>query len=72
MEEQADKGADIDKAGQAEIEGRTGQDKSGKGSPEMPAAGPHARPSLTNPDATPGTGSLPSTSAGDEADPGTG
>jgi hypothetical protein len=26
---------------------------------KMPAAGPHARPELTNPDATPGTGSLP-------------
>jgi hypothetical protein len=25
----------------------------------MPAAGPHARPSLMNPDATPGTGALP-------------
>lgn len=26
---------------------------------KMPAAGPHARADLTNPDATPGTGSLP-------------
>ena len=25
----------------------------------MPAAGPHDKPHLTNPDATPGTGSLP-------------
>jgi hypothetical protein len=25
----------------------------------VPAAGPHAKPSLTNPDATPGTGVLP-------------
>lgn len=25
----------------------------------QPAAGPHAKPSLTNPDATPGTGALP-------------
>ncbi len=27
--------------------------------PSAPAAGPHAEPSLTNPDATPGTGALP-------------
>ena len=26
---------------------------------KMPAAGPHDEPHLTNPDATPGTGSLP-------------
>jgi hypothetical protein len=26
---------------------------------DMPPAGPHAQPSLTNPDATPGTGMLP-------------
>ena len=26
---------------------------------KMPAAGPHDKPHLTNPDATPGTGSLP-------------
>ncbi|WP_201834692.1 hypothetical protein [Microvirga zambiensis] len=28
-------------------------------SDKMPAAGPHDKPHLTNPDATPGTGSLP-------------
>ncbi len=32
-----------------------------------PAAGPHADPSLTNPDATPGTGALPP--VGPAADP---
>jgi hypothetical protein len=26
---------------------------------ELPSAGPHADPSLTNPDATPGAGTLP-------------
>ena len=26
---------------------------------KIPAAGPHAKPELTNPDATPGTGMLP-------------
>jgi hypothetical protein len=28
-------------------------------SPERPAAGPHAKPELTNPEATPGAGLLP-------------
>ena len=28
-------------------------------SPERPAAGPHAKPELTNPDSTPGSGMLP-------------
>ncbi len=37
----------------------------------MPAAGPHADPSLVNPDLTPGTGSLPSSKQGGDADPGT-
>lgn len=32
--------------------------KTEKGGPP-PAAGPHAKPSLTNPDATPGAGALP-------------
>jgi hypothetical protein len=27
---------------------------------QLPPAGPHAKPSLTNPDVTPGTGTLPS------------
>ncbi|MCC2650346.1 MAG: hypothetical protein K0Q60_501 [Microvirga sp.] len=30
----------------------------------QPAAGPHSKPSLTNPDSTPGTGALPD--AGDQ------
>ena len=37
----------------------------------QPAAGPHADRSLINPDLTPGTGSLPSTGQGGDADPGT-
>lgn len=31
----------------------------------MPPAGPHAKPELTNPDATPGAGSLPDPDAKD-------
>lgn len=34
-------------------------EKPANGEQPMPAAGPHAKPELTNPDATPGTGSLP-------------
>jgi len=30
-----------------------------KPSPEQPAAGPHAKPELTNPESAPGTGMLP-------------
>ena len=37
-------------------------DKESGGNP--PAAGPHSKPSLTNPDSTPGTGALPD--AGDK------
>ena len=33
---------------------------------DMPAAGPHAKPELTNPDATPGSGMFPA--PGDEDD----
>jgi HAD superfamily hydrolase (TIGR01549 family) len=41
--------------------------------PGMPPAGPHAEPHLTNPDATPGTGSLTKTDHGEvETDPGGG
>lgn len=40
---------------------------------KMPAAGPHARPELTNFDACPGAGALPSEKElGGEADPGAG
>ena len=35
-------------------------------------AGPHAKPSLTNEDATPGAGALPSEPEGGEVDPGAG
>jgi hypothetical protein len=34
-------------------------DPKGKQSTEMPPAGPHARPDLTDNEKTPGTGSLP-------------
>ncbi len=33
---------------------------------DMPPAGPHARPDLMNPDATPGTGALPPVGASDD------
>lgn len=39
----------------------------------LPPAGPHADPSLVNPDATPGAGTLPdATPGGDDADQATG
>ncbi len=31
----------------------------GRASRDLPSAGPHAKPELMNPDATPGAGSLP-------------
>jgi hypothetical protein len=34
----------------------------------LPAAGPHSKPSLTNPDATPGTGALPDVGDRDATD----
>jgi hypothetical protein len=34
----------------------------------QPAAGPHSKPSLTNPDATPGTGALPDAGDRDATD----
>jgi hypothetical protein len=40
--------------------------------PDMPAAGPHAKPELTNPDATPGAGSLPDEKGDGDADAGAG
>ena len=36
------------------------------------AAGPHAKPELTNPDATPGAGALPSATDEGDIDPGAG
>ncbi len=50
-----------DTAAQAAVEGRT-PDQSGavkRPAAEKTPAGPHADPSLLNPDATPGTGALP-------------
>jgi len=41
------------------IRGGEAAEPSGSGGGEVPAAGPHADPSLINPDATPGTGALP-------------
>jgi hypothetical protein len=35
---------------------------------DLPAAGPHAKPELTNELATPGTGSLPEPGANDDVD----
>ncbi len=41
-------------------------DKEPGGNP--PAAGPHSKPSLTNPDSTPGTGALPDAGDRDATD----
>ena len=59
------------------VSGTAGQRQEASGakpaSPAMPPAGPHAEPHLTNPDATPGTGSLTATDHGEvETDPGGG
>ncbi len=51
---------------------REGRDPAPKTSPDLPAAGPHAQPHLTNPDATPGAGSLPDETAKGDADAGAG
>lgn len=71
MDERDRKDADLDRVGQEEIEGRGGAAGPAP-APDGSPAGPHAKPSLTNPDATSGTGSLPSASPGDEADAATG
>ncbi|ALN74521.1 MULTISPECIES: hypothetical protein [unclassified Aureimonas] len=39
---------------------------------KTPSAGPHAKPELTNPDATPGAGSLPDEKETGDADGGAG
>lgn len=39
---------------------------------DMPSAGPHATPQLTNDEATPGAGALPAELPGDDVDPGAG
>ena len=56
-----------DKAAQDAIEGRAGPAASQAPEPSdpPPSPGPHADPALINPDATPGTGALPSP-GGDE------
>lgn len=41
-------------------------------SPATPPSGPHAKPELTNDEATPGAGSLPSNDDGGDADEGAG
>lgn len=48
------------------------KDAGGKGTLDQPAAGPHAEPSLTNQDATPGTGALPEAGDPDATDSTTG
>ncbi|MBQ0820481.1 hypothetical protein HPT29_024690 [Microvirga terrae] len=45
-------------------QGSTEQSPDGK----QPAAGPHSKPSLTNPDSTPGTGALPDVGDHDATD----
>ena len=64
-------GRSLDSQGQAEIEGRTNTAEEAA-SWDAPMAGPHARPELTNPEATAGTGALPSPTPDDEADAATG
>ena len=65
--------ADLDRVGQEQIEGRAGTPAVPGGVPAGASpAGPHETPSLTNPDATAGTGSLPSPTQGDEVDAATG
>lgn len=63
-----------DKAAQDSIEGRTAGRGGDSPEPEAtpPAAGPHANPELINPDATPGTGALPTPGKEGDADPGSG
>lgn len=66
------KSRDSKTAGSGEARERETQAETRSGS-GMPPAGPHAEPHLTNPDATPGTGSLTKTDHGDvETDPGGG
>jgi hypothetical protein len=62
--------ADLDKVGQDEIEGRTAPTH--VSSEALPTPGTHAQSDLTNHDATPGSGALPSAEPHDEADAATG
>ncbi|MFO7298161.1 MAG: hypothetical protein DIU57_006960 [Pseudomonadota bacterium] len=50
---------------------QTQPDRRKTGHPMHPA-GPHARPDLTDPEATPGTGALPDVSVDKDVDPGNG
>ena len=50
---------------------QSGQGKAGPaggGAEDVPAAGPHAEPELTNPEATPGAGTLPEAGDSDGSD----
>lgn len=51
---------------------RGAKDGGGSGKSDLPAAGPHAEPSLTNKNATPGTGALPEAGKPDATDSTTG
>lgn len=63
-----------DKAGRApnEASDTLGQSKGTGPGAGTPPAGPHADPALTNPDATPGAGTLPEPGAEGDADAGAG
>ncbi len=52
------------------LDPQTGQASSSDNKPggQTPAAGPHGKPSLTNPDSTPGTGALPDVGDKDATD----
>ena len=73
MVDQHDAGEHLGQESSGDEPGAPGQDKAdgpGRSSP-IPPAGPHADPSLINPAATHGAGSLPSAEPGAETDPGT-
>jgi hypothetical protein len=44
------------------------KDRGGEAAPDLPAAGPHADPGLTNHEATPGAGTLPEAGDRDATD----
>lgn len=53
-----------------EIEDTEAARKGGRRVPRIHPAGPHARPELTDDEATPGTGALPDVSNDKDIDPG--
>lgn len=59
---------DPKKAGEEQVKSEVPPRKRRRG--RMHPAGPHARPELTDPEATPGTGALPDISADRDIDPG--